>query len=183
MPAQGWRQVTPWKPQDRANNSTLFAALIDGGWALVGLVEREGIGPILTGDPGPVRVRASRWERRRGLELRGAQHTLRCRPSELSRLSVRLVNAGGEPWTADPDDHAYVHGWLRDASGARKGSDWFAYSPGSYSLPALLAPGESVELPVDFGPALTDLTPGTYGVEVAMHTFDLHGDIGVVEIW
>jgi hypothetical protein len=170
MPSDGWRELSLPDGHDRPNASRLFAAPKGDGWALVQLSGTDD-GLILSGDPGPYRVRPGRPSRRQGLELSWSEG-IRCRASDLGSLSVTLQNTSEKTWVWDPEDRGYVHGWLLDERGDRLAPGFFAYAPLQYRL-GDLAPGESMSLGVDFGPDAHQVRPGRYDVEAVLAALDL----------
>ncbi|MFN8156939.1 MAG: hypothetical protein U0R68_05960 [Candidatus Nanopelagicales bacterium] len=169
MPSDGWRELSLLDSHG-PNASHLFAAPNEDGWALVHLTGR-GDGLILSGDPGPYLVRPGRPRRRQGLALTWPEG-IRCQASDLGSLSVTLQNTSATTWVWDPEDHGYVHGWLLDDRGDRLAPGYFAYTPRQHPLRDL-APGESMSLGVDFGPAADRVRPGRYDVEAVLTALDL----------
>lgn len=179
MPRDGWREVTSFSQSAAPFEWRLLAAPNREGWALAHVADGVN-GPVLTGDPGPYRVRPGRPTRRQGLELVWPEG-LRCQASGLNSTTVNLRNSMDRQWLGDPLDGPYVHAWLLDRSGNRLSPGYFAYGPLGH-LPTLLSPGESFPLPVDFGPSTAEIAPGTYGVEVVLTSLDLWGPRGTVEV-
>ena len=177
MPVTGWRQLTtPSRPA--SDGMRLFAAPNGEGWASAYLADTPD-GLILSGDPGPHPVRPGRPSRRQHLALSWPDG-LQCSASALNTLSVTLGNTSGQPWAADSEDSAYVHAWLLDDTGERMGSNWVAHGFGDRLRD--LQPDESMELPVDFGPPTTKISPGMYGLEGVLTSLNLWTAKGTLHV-
>jgi len=171
LPTTGWREISTARSAS-ADGARLFAAPSGAGWALAYLSPNG----VLSADPGPVSLRPGKATRRQGLALAWTSDVLR--RSDLGGVKVRLTNTASTVWVADPQDDGYVHGWFL-TDGRRHGPDWFAHAVRLGSLRDL-APGESVDLVVDFGRATPTPVPGNYAVQAVMTSLDLwtgHHDI------
>jgi hypothetical protein len=181
LPDTGWREVTVRDPRGLAANRQLFAAPTDVGWAtaLIG-PQAEGL-PLFMGDMGRYRLRPDQATRRQGLQL-SWEEPLRVASSDLNDVNVALTNTTDAVWMPDPEDHAFVHGHFLDEQGQSPVNCSFAY--GSHQgqwKGVVLAPGESMQLPVTFS---HDGPPerGSYGIEAVLVSLNLRSPKGTLEI-
>ena len=164
LPVSGWRELSVARPGEAP--SRVFAAPTGGGWAMA-VVSDNG---ILSADPGPITVRPSRADRRRGLVL-GLAIGDTCARDELGQVQAYLTNRGETAWSAHADDSGYVHGWLVP-DGEDRTATFVAYTPLRVCL-SDLAPGQSLTLPVDFDATAAELAPGRYTITAALVELDL----------
>jgi hypothetical protein len=87
--------------------------------------------------------------------------------ADLNGLAVTLTNTATTGWRPDKEDVQYVHAWLLDADGRRLGPEWYAHGGDRQDLHDL-APGQSLCLPVDFGPDAVHTPPGVYTMHAVM---------------
>ncbi len=159
LPVDGWRELSVHSAEG-ACTTRMFAAPAPDGW-FVALLSDNG---TMSYSGAPVRPRPSKAVRRAGLILSWLDGPV----STLADLRVQLINTKHERWEADPDDSGVVHGHV--LGDTRSG--WFGYRPLSQSLRDL-EPGESLELPVDFGAITEPPNPGPVEVQATLLALDL----------
>ena len=164
LPVSGWRELSVARPGEAP--SRVFAAPTSGGWAMA-VVSDNG---ILSADPGPITVRASRGDRRLGLVLELAIGDT-CARDVLHQVQAYLTNRGGTAWSADAGDSGYVRGRLVP-EGEDRTAKFVAYTPLSVRL-SDMASGQSLMLPVEFDTTAAGLSPGRYTMTAALVELDL----------
>ena len=182
LPAIGWREITVRKPPNSSDASRCFAAPGSDGWVRAGFASRSDGPPTWWAFPHPRRLRPTKDLRRKGLRLEWSA-PIRLTASELTTVTVTLVNTADTDWIWDPEDHGFVHGQLFDDEGPYFpfNSAWFRYSHADHPLRNLHT-GEAMKLRVNFGPDAAHTSPGHYTVRAHLRQLDLRSDRIDIEI-
>ncbi len=182
LPDTGWREVTVRDVGRPSQGRQLFAAPVEGGWATALVWSKVEGPPVFMGDLSTYRLRPTQERRRQGLAMSWTE-PLRVASSELNAVTVTLTNTSDTVWRPDPEDHALVHGHFLDDAGQSPAncSFWYASSPQAFNGVALLAPGESTELPVTFSHD-EDPAVGSYAIEAILVVMNLRSPKGMLHV-
>lgn len=181
LPESGWRLVHANPAGVKRGRSEMLAAPYSpaaGGWAVVNLAERDGKW-IVSCNPGPLQVYPSRADRRARLSLSWASE-LTALASSLPELTVLLSNTSSSTWRNVADDGQFIAAFLYEEGSPREG---LRYVSTAHRRLDDLEPGQSVELPVAFQPAASQLyAPGRYDIDARLIDLDLRCPDAVITL-
>ncbi|GAB2922093.1 hypothetical protein GCM10027047_19270 [Rhodococcus aerolatus] len=185
LPRAAWRVLSRRESEDPSGagvhvpTTVVLASAVPGApgrWFQVVLTAHEsdrGREWVLSSTGVEHRVRPTRRDRARGVELRWSRPPGAVANGSDPELAVTLVNVGDRPWRADPDDSALTLAWVTDLDGSPPWpGGWFS-PDASTPLPDLEA-GEAWTLTTHLPRhALRGLPPGPVGPRASLPSLGL----------